>query len=269
MYEGGAVIDTSAIGSDGHITVSQPLSAPTGLGVASAPFTGDIVVTNDFVGPPGVLIVGDGFGATAVCDFNRETRKVTGVRMLTPGCGYTWAKAVLDYGYVGDVRAVVTNDCTLTSATPVSGGLTKKGAGRLILDAASTYSGDTVIEGGELVANVNGAIPSASTIVFKGGVLNVGEGVSLSDAKFRFDLLQNAQYPGSFSFPSGSSVIVENLDKAERSVGSYTIATFTGGIFGDLPSFANAEDLPYGWRMTSNGSKIKIRYARGSVFSIR
>lgn len=269
LYEGGATIDTSALGADGEVTVSNSLSAPTGLGIASVPFTGDIVVTNDFVGPPGVLIIGDGFGATAVCDFNMETRKVAGVRVLTPGCDYTWAKAVLDYGYVGDVRAVVTNDCTLTSAAPVSGGLTKKGAGRLILGAANTYSGDTVIEGGELVANVSGAIPSASTIVFKGGVLSVGAGVSLSGAKFRFDLLQNAQCPGSFAFPSGSSITVENLDRAERSVGSYTIATFTGGMSGDLPSLANAEDLPYGWHMTSNGKKIKIRYARGSVFSIR
>lgn len=269
LYEGGAAIDTSALGADGMVYVSRSLSAPTGLGVASVPFTGDIVVTNDFVGPPGVLIIGDGFGATAVCDFNRETRRVAGVRMLTPGRDYTWAKAVLDYGYVGDVRAVVTNDCTLTSAAPISGGLTKKGAGRLTLDAANTYSGDTVIEGGELVASVNGAIPSASAIVFKGGLLSVGEGVALSGAKFRFDLLQDAQYPGSFAFPSGSSITVENLDKAERSVGSYTIATFTGGISGDLPSLSNAENLPYGWRMTSNGRKIKIRYIRGSVFSIR
>lgn len=269
VYEGGATIDTSAIGADGHITVSQPLSAPTGLGVASVPFVGDIVVTNDFVGPPGVLIIGDGYGATAVCDFDLKTRSVTGVRVLTPGRDYTWAKAVLDYGCIGEVRAVVTNDCTLTSATPVSGGLTKKGDGRLILNSANTYAGETVLEGGELVVNVNGAVPSASTIVFKGGTLSVGEGVSLAGAAFRLDLLQNAQCPGSFTFPSGASVTVDNLDKVDRSVGSYTVATFAGGVSGDLPTLVNAEDMPCSWRIMTNGKQIKVRYMRGTVLSVR
>ena len=50
-----------------------------------------------------------------------------------------------------------------------SGALEKLGSGTLILEGTNSYEGDTIVEGGTLVATVAGAIPG-------GGALIVGAG---------------------------------------------------------------------------------------------
>lgn len=262
VYAGGATIDVPIGEKMGAAAIDVPLSAPTGLGVKSVAWADTGM---EYVGPPVVEIIGDGTGASAMAEFDSDSEKVTGITVTSPGCDYTWAKAVIRYG---SEVAPVTNDAVTLASFP-SGGLTKTGAGKLSLNVASTYTGPTVIEDGELVVNVTGAIPSGSDIVLKGGKLTVASGVTLHNATFRFDLLATAVYPEAFAFPAGATIAFDNLDKADRAVGSYTVATFAGGLEGDLPEIANAGDMPYGWYARKCGKSIKVRYARGSVFSIR
>ncbi len=262
VYEGGATIDVPDAAQSGSGTrVDVPLSAPTGRGVASVAWSDTGV---NYVGAPVVEIIGDGTGASAVAEFDSLTETVTGIKVTSPGCDYTWAKALIRYGNLD----VVTNSA-VTLAEFGSGSFRKTGPGRLSLNVANSYTGDTVIEDGELVVNAEGAIPAGSQIVLKGGRLTAGGGVALPAATFRFDLLTSVSYPGAFRFPSGASILIDNLDKADKSVGSYTLATFADGLSGDTPAVANEAELPSGWRVSFNGGKVMVRCIRGAVFSLR
>ena len=140
--------------------------------------------------------------------------------------------------------------------------------GRLTLNVPNTYTGDTVIEEGELRAAVAGAIPSGSKLVMKGGTLTVGEGVAMPTA-YRFDVLAPSTYPGAFTFPAGATMQIDNLDKADKEHGTYVLATFAGGLSGDLPTLANPEDLPFNWYVTKGTNTIRFRYNRGTILKFR
>jgi autotransporter-associated beta strand protein len=258
VYERGAVIDV-ARGITQYVDV--PLSAPTGNGVASVDWLDTGV---SYVGSPVVEIIGDGTGASAFAEFDSVRREVTGIKITSPGCDYTWAKAVIRYGN----EAPVTN-AAVKLAKFKSGSFTKKGVGTLVLNAPNSYGGDTVVENGTLLANVAGAIPEGSRIVFKGGRLNVADGVVLPAATFGFDLLKPVAYPGAFEFPAGSKVEIANLEKAEKAAGSYEIVTFDGGLSGAVPEISNKDDLPPRWNLIKSGKSLKLRYSRGTVVSFR
>ena len=257
VYEGGATID---VPNGIRAKVEVPLSAPTGQGVASVAWSDTGV---HYVGAPIVEIIGDGTGASAMAVFDSEYEAVSGIMVTSPGCGYTWAKAVIRYGE----NPVVTNTA-VTLASFASGDFTKKGKGRLTLNVANSYTGDTVIEEGELLAAVNGAIPSGSKVVMKGGTLTLGEGVAMPTA-YRFDVLAPSTYPGAFTFPAGATMWIDNLDKADKAHGTYVLATFAGGLSGDLPTLANPEDLPFNWYVTKGTNTIRFRYNRGTILKFR
>jgi autotransporter-associated beta strand protein len=258
VYERGAAISVPASQT---ASVDVPLSAPTGKGVSSVAWSDTGV---KYVGSPIVEIIGDGTGASAFAQFDSVKGEVTGVKVTSPGCDYTWAKAIIRYGN----EAPVTN-AAVTLAEFKSGSFTKKGAGTLAFNAANSYGGDTVIEEGTLSVNVAGAIPDGSAIVLKGGSLVAGNGVELPAATFRFDLLNPVNYPGAFEFPSGSVIEIANLDKADTAVGSHIIATFTAGLSGVLPEIANQDEVPPRWNLIKSGKSLKLRYSRGTVLSIR
>ena len=167
VFSHGATIDTA--GKD--CSVSVPLAAPTGKGVASIPLPPSFSVPWNYIGSPYITIEGDGTNAWAHAVFDSESGLVTGIEIVSPGCNYTWAKATIEYaGWTN--RVVVDN---LPLADNVTGGFTKKGAGALTLAAANSFTGPVVVEGGTLRAGNEHALPSSTfDLSVTGGTLDGG-----------------------------------------------------------------------------------------------
>ena len=171
VYANGATIDTD--GKD--ISVSQALLAPTGQGVTYIP-----VLTNgiDYVGRPVVAITGGGgVGATALAEYDPDSRQVTGVTVTSPGYGYTGVPTVSFVGGGGTAPALDTASIGVVA----SGGFTKIGAGLLTLSGVNTFSGMTTISNGTLRLGVANALPTNATITVAGGVLDLN-GVTLTNS---------------------------------------------------------------------------------------
>jgi len=167
VYSAGGTIDNGS----NAITISQPLLAPTGSGVAGiASFTGGA----GYIDTPLVTVVrgaGDttGVGATAVATVSGGV--VTGITITNPGVGYTVAPTFTIFG------GGATTAATVTGATPVanvSGGMTFNGTGTTTLTGISTYTGATTVNNGTLALGVGGG---AGTIR---GVLNINSGATVS-----------------------------------------------------------------------------------------
>ncbi len=99
------------------------------------------------------------------------------------GGGLRWAAGntadvssqLITLGVAGGTVDTGSNSITFDSSLSGTGSLTKTGAGKLTLTAANTYSGDTMIDAGTLVADHHGQIgtfaPGSTVIVNAGGTL--------------------------------------------------------------------------------------------------
>ena len=169
-FAGGAVIDT-----DGKaVTVSAPLAAPAGNGVA------DIALAaggSGYLGEPLVTITpppAGGVPATAVAEMMPDgngTYRVASVTITCPGTGYTEVPGVSFSG--GGNGAVAPTVGSVTLAANASGGLTKTGAGTLTLTTANTYTGVTTVAGGTLALGNAKALPTQTPVVLAGGTLDL------------------------------------------------------------------------------------------------
>ena len=166
VYPGGAVFDTGGYAC----TIDVPLVAPTGQGIASIPLPEPCTVPGNYIGSPYVTISGDGTNAWAHAVFDSERGVVTGIEVTCPGVDYTWAKATLARG--GWTNEIVLADLPL--AANASGGLVKKGAGRLVLNAANTFAGPVEVAGGTLVAGNDRALPVGCALALTGGTFDGG-----------------------------------------------------------------------------------------------
>lgn len=166
VYPGGAVFDTGGYAC----TIDVPLVAPTGQGIASIPLPEPCTVPGNYIGSPYVTISGDGTNAWAHAVFDSERGVVTGIEVTCPGVDYTWAKATLARG--GWTNEIVLADLPL--AANASGGLVKKGAGRLVLNAANTFAGPVEVAGGTLVAGNDRALPAGCALALTGGTFDGG-----------------------------------------------------------------------------------------------
>jgi autotransporter-associated beta strand protein len=159
VYPDGAIIDTNGQ----NVNIAQSLLAPTGNGVSSAGMdlgSGGVSGTG-FIDTPIVVITGDGVGATAVANIDYATGDLLSITMTNPGVDYTAPPTFSLLGGGRNNTGAILAAPTLVANT--SGGLTKNGAGTLTLSGTNTYGGNTVINGGTLLATYTASLPGYST----------------------------------------------------------------------------------------------------------
>ncbi len=269
VYEKGGAVDTA-----GHreIFSDAPIKAAEGGGVASVPWT----PRTGCQYPPLVLIKGDGYGASALAEFDSASGTVTGVTVTSPGCGYTYAKAEFIFGYEGTAASIVTltNDCVIVQ-NGGKGSFAKKGSGTLTLRAENNWGGDTILAGGVLKSGVDGAIPADGTFVLAGGTLDMN-GTTLSDGtampkKWAVDVrsaIENGTvvYDGDLVFPEGSTLEFRGTSEFPDSDASFAILTVTGLVTGApvLPELGNPR-----WKAWWSGKSIKVKKFYGTTVVFR
>lgn len=285
VFAGGAILDTN--GRDR--TLGTPLQAPEGNGVVALDTTG--ILGRDWIAPPYIEIENEegsaGFGATVYADFDSAARRVTGVRVVSPGCRYTKARAVVRYG----IHACFTNAVTL-GASP-SGGLTKTGAGTLTLACANTFAGAVAVEGGTLKVAADGALPAKAPVsVAPGATLDLNgralaatalgttggavvNGTLTLPSALAVDLAEakRGNCPtfagGAFAFPEGATLTLAHADVRDARDRFYTLFKVTGaGTLTGTPTLVAADDLAP-WTLVNTGRELRLAFPAGSVLILR
>ena len=269
VYEKGGAVDTA-----GHkeIFSDAPIKAAHGGGVASVSWT----PRTGCQYPPVVQIFGDGYGASALAEFDSRSGTVTGITVTSPGCGYTRAKAVFTFGYEGTAASIVaiTNDCVIAQ-NDGKGSFAKKGGGTLTLRTENNWGGDTILAGGVLKSGVDGAIPAGGTFVLAGGTLDMN-GTVLSDGttlpkKWAIDVnmaLENGAvvYDGDLTFPEGSTLDLRGEEVLTDNNSNMTLLTVTGTLSGApaLPALNNPR-----WKAWWRGNSIRLTKSYGTTVVFR
>ena len=237
LYEKGLVVDiTNAKNGSGNpdtTFIDCDLSAPTNGSIVSIAVPSG-AKTMRYIHAPRVLITGDGQGASAVAVFDSTTERVTGIKVTSPGFGYTQATVMMERNaYLKTVadRTASGNawTCTATIGSVASGGLRVIGAGnkqRLNLLGRNTYAGVTVVE------NASVRFDGAATHPDKGG-LDIGKGseVKLTAAIVAGSLAGQGEITGG---PSVSGVTNLLVDATALFADGYTPLSSEGAVaFGE------------------------------------
>ena len=186
VYAQGGAIELSS--SQKNRKFGQPIHGATGRGVASIPWAD---TESTFIGAPAIVIEGDGIGASAMANYDPDTRTVSGFTVTSPGCDYTMATAYVLQGPV--TNAVIDLAGSLVENAP-DGGMTFRhtNTGSIVFDVANTYTGPTVLDSvhaSAIFAITNkDAFAASSSIALKGNAKLYIGGYTLADlsAPFRF-----------------------------------------------------------------------------------
>ena len=275
IYPKGATIETTRYGG-----LSASLQAPAGLGVTEVPMP-ENAVTSGLNAPPYVNIKGDGTNATAVALFDSKTQTWTGIKITSPGFGYTWAKAEIGGG-------LYEVDCAIGD---VSGGgvhfIVAKGS-ELKLKGQSTYTGPTRISCGRVwfdggsIASRDIAIDVDANIVmaeFLNGANVHGSGTvygSWNTAAFTADGNEVGVVlgPGTTTINENPVFTIKNWSGSDQVI---TVLRKGSGAIVGTANLANAtfvgETIPENFnvraRYVDNAIVVKITERKGLIMIVR
>ena len=236
VYAGGATLDASNF----NVTVQAPIVKPgTGKSVTALAIPANADMTG-YVAAPIVQIFGDGQGALAMAQFDSTNGVVTGVKVVSPGWGYTSATAQLIRGGKSTSVALTV---TLADADRTGGLTVTGGTGTVTLAAANTYGGPTTTAGGTLkVAHAN-AIPEGSEIRLGDGVLDMN----------------------GYAIPSGCTVKVANPSAYASRSNTVTVAK---NLIAPV-TVENANELPPNWYVAQSGGNLDLVFCIGTYIILR
>ena len=285
VYSKGATIDIA--NGNGRVMVKTPIRGAFGGGVKSVSWTEPQV---GLVGAPKVRIVGDGEGASALAVYDTTLGKVTQVVVTSPGCGYTWAKAVFHANSLTRTCAKVWTNEVEIAENACDGGLIMTGAGTLDLYAVSTYKGPTVIRQGKIVLWDDNRIDPVSKLVLAGGTLFMADHKqTFSDIDTTSGTISNGKPTvtglvidleearaghvreldmGMFTYAPGAAVRIEG-DVSALPEGRYVLARFANGVPAEaLDISAAAATLPEKWRLKFVGNTLVLRSVQGMMLIV-
>jgi autotransporter-associated beta strand protein len=189
---GGVTIDTT----DKNITIGQALLAGAGTGGLTKTGSGALTLsgTNTYAGATtlsqGTISVGAAANLGAAASnlvFDGGTLRITGAT-LTNFSGIGHSVSFNSGKNVGlDINASTTTFTADQVLNQGAGGLTKLGAGKLVLNQNNTYSGDTTISAGALIKDAADStdgditVANGASLVLRGGVTDgAGQTVTLT-----------------------------------------------------------------------------------------
>ena len=241
-FAGGVTFDSNGFTQ----TISTILRGASGFGVTQANI-GDLstlVGNSGYLGTPAVTfssvgVVAGGSPASGYSVIDPTTGKLTAIVITSPGTYASGTTPTITLSGGGGTIGTI-NLTALTTENANSGGLTKTGAGSLILSAAANHGGATTIATGTLKLNVGGSISLSPT-------LSIADGAT-------FDTTAIANY----AVPSGQTL-------AMSSTGT---ATFAGAITTKIDASFRTLDLSDGTNLgtlsftgnglTLNGTTLKF-----------
>ena len=215
------------------------------------------------------------------------------IEVTCPGWGYMVEPTVTITA--PDMKTTVTCEVALTEGDQEDGGLTVKKGGSgtsayLMVYAANTYTGDTVIAGGTFYMQNAEAIPLHSNIRLAGGHLatknfnpsraklsGYGSFASWNGKRLTIteeigfdaaDLVQGRKIRCTdygFYIGDNCTIAIKGLDSLPG--GTYTLMdTANAGVIHGTARFASENPR---WKVAFSESKITLKYVRGTAFTIR
>ncbi len=245
-------------------TLNFPVSKPVGRGIASVIPPADLLA-EEYLGAPFVDIIGDGQGATAVALFDSSTRRVTGIKVISPGCGYTYATASIYQGILarnGSYTATV--ELTPEGEDQVCGGLVKRGAGSLAIGTGMIPEGMPIsILSGTL--DLGGATCNATSVTLGGGVMDNGSirAAHLNVVSPETSVeIRNA----TLSFAEGTAISVSSeFDLTSNT--KWVVATVGEG--GNIVMPTSGLSAPKGWKVALENGKLVLCPNKGLLILVR
>ena len=265
-FAGGAGFD---IGEGVTSTLNFPISKPEGRGIASITPSAE-ALAQTYVGAPYVKIEGDGYGATAVAIFDYATKRITGIKVTSPGCNYTTATVTL-VGGRADNNNEHTATATLTEegVDQACGGIVKRGAGKLVIGADTLPTGIpvTVADG---TLDLGGITHSASSLTLRGGRIENGAVATATFVVPAEDMIagRHTTMSGTLAFAEGSTLTIADLDFEGLEARKYFLVEADVGIEG-LENLTISPAAPKGWRYELRGSTLTLAPHIGLAVIVR
>ena len=267
VYEKGATIDTCGL----DVSFRMPLLKPHGRGIKSVTLPDALSAagaTNLLISPTRCHIAdATGYGADVLLDFSNDTRRVHGVIVTSPGCGYSSAPVVefekqSDWTSRWTCPAVETVDYDAPEF--VHGGFTKRGEGTLTLSSSNTWGGVTRVEGGTLRFSHPEGYP--------GGDLEIASAAVLAQTSQTTPLL----LAKSLDFGEGCKIRITEADEVEwKNLSRPQTIIEVETPFVSMPevefvSVDGEKADPLAKVFMSGGGKIlKLAYRRGTTVILR